>query len=1068
MAEIEKYIAKRINKDFMPGAVQADGTRMMLPGELVDALNCRIGIDGVVKSVPGNILSVYSNLGAGDNKVIGAFEYQKNNTVICFVYNSLGNHRVFEWNAASDTFITLLEGSSLLFSLSNYVTGGGVLDDLLIWNDGLNPIRFININDAKNGLYVAPYSKYRLALATQPPLDPPTINIVTDLSVIINNIVKSTFQFAYNFIYTDNRESVYSPLSKLAWVRPYNEPDDNVNNGIDVTVTIPSYLLGIVKSINLVYREGNLGLYNIWEQIKNPDATSYTRRFFNNGKSIAVSAEDQNLLADSIPSVTKALEIIRNRIFCSLNNEGFDVDDSTFNLSVSLGEETAVVPTFIREGRSDYVNVRYLKDGGVYGIGIVFFDDFGKKTFVKKTTVVNVPFGNIGRSTTKKFLNWTLTGSPPPGFTKYQIVLSANRFHANYFQCVAIPHLYVRDIKEGEENNTQTDNTYNFAGKMFLKLDKIYQPGEPRVLPGWQKVYLQIPFNAPFVPDTSCLVRFSDTFGRRFINVLGVDGDFVIIDLRSFEPEPVDPRDDIPQIEWIDFNGLIEIFKPADSFETVYYETGKAYNIVNGAFETLTDRLNGDTYNLRFTKQGGWEYSPRDVIVGDPIPTGITKFDWVFESPTGIFSSVVATVPAAILSYRRGAARGNETGNESQGSSSGTVTTASSTETKIVYSLDYNKASSDYGRAHGVFDEERKKDFYNVVAFSNPYVENSYINGLSKFLPENQYPLPVDRGPIISLIKVGNVLLAIHERYASTLYIGEGLIRQGSDFILAKTENVVGDDRILQGGHGCINPESVNVFLDQAYWWDAYRGAVVRYTNAGLYPVSHYGMRNYFATKGRQLLPYRNSVKVVTAYDYLNDEFLITFTDVKDGLGTILIPGETWAFNTIRNEWKTRYSFVPESYATTETYLLSFLNGQLWQHNKGSVFNNFYGVQYDRRWKFIANPRLGKNKRWMNIHIKGVIAGDPQSEFVPVRIKTKEGQETFIPAYEFEMEEGKLVAAILKDINSTPPDEESMLALRSGEDIISEYAEVELINDRTDEGEVSQVNMVYMVEEFSA
>ena len=337
---------------------------------------------------------------------------------------------------------------------------------------------------------------------------------------------------------------------------------------------------------------------------------------------------------------------------------------------------------------------------------------------------------------------------------------------------------------------------------------------------------------------------------------------------------------------------------------------------------------------------------------------------------------------------------------------------------------------------------------------------------MNRFLPADQYSLPVDRGPVIALKKVTTVLLAIHERFTSTLYIGEAFIRQGNDFVLTKTESVVGDDRELQGGYGTINPESVIEANGIAYWWDAYRGAVVRYTNAGLFAISDYGMFNYFLAKGRQLLPYRNIVKVVTAYDFLNSELLITFCDVLDAGGAIVIPGETWAFNTKRNEWRSRYSFVPERYGSTETDLVSFKGGQLWHHHKNSLYNNFYGVQYGRMWKFISNPQLGKNKRWLNVHIKGEVATDQaNSELEAVRITTKEGQKSFIPAYEFQMEEGKYVAPILKDINTVV--EEGQLPLRSGDDIVSEYAEIEVNNDRVDAAEVSQVNIMYKVEEFS-
>jgi hypothetical protein len=138
----------------------------------------------------------------------------------------------------------------------------------------------------------------------------------------------------------------------------------------------------------------------------------------------------------------------------------------------------------------------------------------------------------------------------------------------------------------------------------------------------------------------------------------------------------------------------------------------------------------------------------------------------------------------------------------------------------------------------------------------------------------------------------------------------------------------------------------------------------------------------------------------------------------------------------------------------------------LWHHHKNTLFNNFYGEQFARMWKFISNPRLGKNKRWLNVHIKGAVAtNQATSELEAVRITTKEGQRSVIPAYEFQIEEGKYVAPVLKDMNTVV--EDGQLSLRSGDDMVSEYAEIEVNNDRVDAAEVSQVNVVYKDEEFS-
>jgi hypothetical protein len=134
-------------------------------------------------------------------------------------------------------------------------------------------------------------------------------------------------------------------------------------------------------------------------------------------------------------------------------------------------------------------------------------------------------------------------------------------------------------------------------------------------------------------------------------------------------------------------------------------------------------------------------------------------------------------------------------------------------------------------------------------------------------------------------------------------------------------------------------------------------------------------------------------------------------------------------------------------------------------HGKNSLFNNFYGVQYPRKFRFVSNPSPGKNKKFLNVHIAGKLCMDPTSEFQVVKIYNQ-NQESFIPAYEFELDEDKWTGPVLKDIN-TPNVPVSKLALRSGDDIVGNYIEVEIINDRTDEAPCSQINVVFKDEEFS-
>jgi len=316
--EIEKYIPRRINLDTSPEAIHRDGMRKFLPGDLLDAQNVRYYPTGRVRHIKGNSLRSYS-LPSGVNTVIGCFNYEKFNTFIYHIHNSFGNHQMVEFNPQTEAFTVILQGPSLNYSLTYFVDQGKIIDDLHIFNDSLNPIRCVNIVIAKAGGYTAPYG-YKITLAAKPPLVAPTFVIVTDGTILLNYITRDTWQFTYQFTFIDDRKSTYGPLSKLAYIRLEDKITDTTNNAIDVTVTIPTEILEVVKQVDVVFRAGNFGNYFIFATIKNPTLTSYTVRFTNNKKATPVSSVDQTRLFDAIPPVSEGLEIVKNRIFTPIND----------------------------------------------------------------------------------------------------------------------------------------------------------------------------------------------------------------------------------------------------------------------------------------------------------------------------------------------------------------------------------------------------------------------------------------------------------------------------------------------------------------------------------------------------------------------------------------------------------------------------------------------------------------------------------------------------------------------------------------------------------------------------
>lgn len=1061
--EVEKYIIQRILKDIDPDAIGPAGDRLLLPGDSPDALNCRYYVNEssrfVVKSIMGNTLLGGMTLPSGNNQCIGHFLYNKYNSIVFLLYNSNANHQIVQWNYDTKAFTVLIQDPALAFDPNYPITQGGILDDIFVWNNPVLAVCKINIARAKQGIYTGPLKLWQFSLLARPPIVAPTIALISDSTFAFNFVSRSTWQFAYRFVYLDGETSVFSPLSKLAYGGVDFDPTSTINNIINVTVTIPSELVPLIRTVEVAYREGNIGNYNIFNQIQYPNTTQYVMPFRNNALSLPVAVEDFTRLYDNLPlGGVEAFGLIKDRAFVTLNNEGFDVPVN-FTLSAAVVTET-------------YDSTkRYCKRGGSYNLGIVFGNDFGQTTFVKAKTSVSIPY-----TTTNQYIQWTLSGTPPAGFTWYQVVLSYNTAQQTYAQVNAIPYLYVSESPPNTSEGGVYDTYYIWRGHMFRKLEfstsTITRPlglGTVQV-PQFKYLWLQIPLNTPIVPDNTYYIRFinSAPFAKAVYPIIGIVDDFLVIDILK------DSSNDL--IDWTaNLPVAVEIFSMVNSPTEVFFETGQQYAITSGAFSVGSDKLYADTYLISaatFQSAGhGHQYTPltlqQNAYVPPQAPYTITAAEITAESPSGIFSNSYAEVDTSvpqtvkqtdILGQTSVVTSGPVVGQG--GVEKAVVTRASVGINKNIFTLDYNKISSDYGRAFIENNNERKQDQNTTVGYSDPFFQDTLTFGLNTFRADNAYSIPRDRSPITAFKKANQVLLAIHQRNTSTLYIGEGLIRQNQDFVLAKTEDVIGDNRELEFNFGCINPESITEVYGHVYWWDAYRGAVVRYTNAGLFAVSDYGLGNYMRQKAKAYEPYRNTIKIVTGYDFANEELIISFPTAGP------ITAETWAFNTKKNVWVTRYSYIPEHIASLNNNLFTFKNGGMWLHDSNTLRNNFYGQQFTRSFDIFCNPKLGKNKRALNVHIKGDITTDLTNEDQVVVITTPEGQQSFIPAYEFYLDEGKYVAPVLKDIN-TPGMTGNQLPLRSGDDMVSSYFRVSIVNNRTDDGVCSQVNVVYKTEEFS-
>ena len=176
-------------------------------------------------------------------------------------------------------------------------------------------------------------------------------------------------------------------------------------------------------------------------------------------------------------------------------------------------------------------------------------------------------------------------------------------------------------------------------------------------------------------------------------------------------------------------------------------------------------------------------------------------------------------------------------------------------------------------------------------------------------------------------------------------------------------------------------------------------------------------------------------------------------------------PGETWGFNFEKDEWNCKYSYQPDYFSRLGNRFFSFKEGALHEHNVSDTHNNFYGVQYNRKIIFYANPEVTKTKRLLNAHVlmTGDLSVDPELKVLVV--KTPSGQETYLKADFFEKSEGTWYGQMLKDINSDVA--AGRIALRDGIDMRDKYFTIEIETDRIDEALLHEVTLIFEESEYS-
>jgi len=433
--------------------VSDEDERLLKEGAMTDALNVSIsedgdGSEGVVKNVKGTIAgeAISGSELASSNAVtvIGQVSDPQRGYIYFFVADAVDEtngpeNSIYRYNTSNNQYDTVFKSGYLNFSVDSFVKADVVngafqqdefIQTILYFTDNDKAPRKINVDRAIAGDYNnLSFSDldYALNSIKAAPVVPLEFSFATDTTLSLNNFRTTSFQLAYQYIYTDGEESALSSYSRLAF------PDSMSVIGIDSStgsisssnfyednvcdIQIPWTNIPDVSKVRISFREGNTGAFRVLDEFDPNsnlsrsilgtstvvyDYQTSVYKFYNDGAYRALDTSTVNKLYDNVPLKAEGQAIAGNRLMYSNYVEGrANGDDSGNNILADITVEYSLE----RDGGVNSSGSAGITEAGSDNPNIAL--DFGTLftgTIVPAGSVTNYSFkwdpeGFIGKST---------------------------------------------------------------------------------------------------------------------------------------------------------------------------------------------------------------------------------------------------------------------------------------------------------------------------------------------------------------------------------------------------------------------------------------------------------------------------------------------------------------------------------------------------------------------------------------------------------------------------------------------------------------------------------------------
>ena len=566
-----------------------------------------------------------------------------------------------------------------------------------------------------------------------------------------------------------------------------------------------------------------------------------------------------------------------------------DPDKDTKPASVELISDN----TYILSSAQASSGSRSFKRSSNHSLGMVYYDYFGRpgtvipfpSVYVGGYADAELPAGAGGQGPTKIKVDFTLANIPPWAH-HYRFVYGGNSTTRDFIQYTAGGAFVAVNTEVGEQdqigniyvslNYLQSNpdvsyanafgavselgdkDIYKFSGGDKLRVISYFGGNdlETREFPVGYEFEVVDVVTLTGDPSTNPLWNIED--GDTVPKYL--QGQFVIVKnnpiASKFTYASVRNADNDPQTtehKWND-RAVIEIYKPkstAGDEELIYREIGDSYRIVNSSYVLPGAGEDGADLTV-FQKDH--EYSSHEISQGDVWFRRIAMNMPQFSG--GKFKNIIRP-------------------------------TNSSSPRFFDYYVESNRFTDQFADSKTVgkgkpliySPEARELSKPSSIIFSNINTKSSRYNRLSTFdaTTANFKEIPNDHGDIKVMVKDGDSLAVFQESKMSMLPINRSILSDASsNASLIASSKTIGNQVFMPGNFGVGNsPESVLYVDGDFYFANPTRREVYRYSpGKGVQTISDAGMEDYFYNL---FSANPDSSKVVCAFDYKNDEFVIDY-----------------------------------------------------------------------------------------------------------------------------------------------------------------------------------------------